>query len=536
MTTMTTRTRCSEVSSDSASAVRTFAAYTMDEVKPTSDIASSRRRMEDPMPENDNALGSPMARVLHSVRETLVLSTAAGVLARNPSAEALASGGTTYATSTTPDTARNVLDLNVIWRGRNPAIPAPWETTERTTKSIAAGVDKLLSQARGQNADARSAQAALTVAEEDVLWRGRRSKGWLVNRNSALEARQELRGLLEGATQEIGLDLSRHNNATVRWLRERGAASDLKLDWSGAPKVAVDIDRSTEDPQLQRYLQIREWGSELTAVNTIAKSMAGGRVFATLDINRAVTGRALMSRPNLNALKKSRGELLIAEPGNVLISTDMKNAELRVLAALLPLYARPHGDSDYLASAEAFAQAVMETDPYVHIADHAGSDVDRKVAKMAFLARTYGQGAPALGGQIGSARASRIGQAIRTLYPVLPKFFDRVMARARSGAPLTTLWGRRLPAPDDGKYYKAVNYVVQGSARDAFGVAMRNTSQALGSESLWLPAHDEIIVEVPAASGADALGAMHLAFDIDLGRGVRVLGEPELLGRSWSKQ
>lgn len=488
------------------------------------------------MPKNANGEGSPMARVLHSVRETLVLSTAAGVLARNPSAEALASGGTTYATATTPDTPSNVLDLNVVWRGRNPSVPAPWETSVRTTKSIAAGVDKLLSEARGQDANARSARAALTVAEEDVLWRGRRSKGWLVNRNSALEARQELRGLLEDATREVGLDLSRHNNATVRWLQEKGVTSDLKLDWSGAPKIAVDIHRSTEDPELRRYLEIREWGSELTAVNTIAKSMAGGRVFATLDINRAVTGRALISGPNLNALKKTRRGLLTAEPGNVLISTDMKNAELRVLAALLPLYAEPYGDSDYLASAEAFAQAVMETDPYVHIADYADGGVDRKVAKTAFLARTYGQGAPALGVQIGSERASRIGRAIRTLYPVLPEFFDRVMARARSGATLTTLWGRRLPAPGEGKHYKAVNYVVQGSARDAFGVAMRNTAQALGAESLWLPAHDEIIVEVPADSGGDALGAMHLAFDIDLGRGVRVLGEPELLGRSWSKQ
>lgn len=487
------------------------------------------------MPTSTGGPGSPLARVLHAVRDTRVLATAREVLARNPAPDALSSAGTIYATFTTPDTPQNVLDLNVIWRGRNPSVEAPWEAGERTTKHIAAGVDKLLSQARGQDADAVSARAALTVAEEDVLWRRRRAQGWLVNRNDALQARQELRELIEDATSEVGLDLSRHNHATVDWLRTRGVTSDLEVDGSGSPRVTADIDRSTIDPELQRYLEMRDLGSELKAVNTVTKDMVGGRVFATLDINRAITGRALISRPNLNALKKTRRGLLIAEPGHVLISTDMKNAELRVLAALLPLYAEPDGDSRYLAAAHDFAQAVMETDPYVHIADHAAGGVDRKMAKTAFLARTYGQGTSALGERIGAERARRIGQAVKTLYPVLPQFFNRLSARARRGAPLTTLLGRRLPAPQDGKYYKAVNYVVQGSARDVFGVVMRRTARALGPGSLWLPAHDEIVVEVPAHMSASALQVMHRAFDVSLGRGVRVSGEPELLGRSWAK-
>ena len=80
-----------------------------------------------------------------------------------------------------------------------------------------------------------------------------------------------------------------------------------------------------------------------------------------------------------------------------------------------------------------------------------------------------------------------------------------------------------------------MNYLVQGSARDVFGVAMRRTASLLGPDALWLPAHDEVIVAVDEARARQAQAALQAAFAIELGGGVSVLGEPIVLGRAWSK-
>lgn len=49
-----------------------------------------------------------------------------------------------------------------------------------------------------------------------------------------------------------------------------------------------------------------------------------------------------------------------------------------------------------------------------------------------------------------------------------------------------------------------MNYVVQGSAAEVFKRATLAVAERLGSQSLWLPLHDELVVEVPACTADDA--------------------------------
>lgn len=523
--------------SEIPSATPPTAAYIEDDGLSGRIEASSQRLSEaGPTRLSSADVGPAPALVLHRVRNTMVLASGEGVVARNPSADQILQAETVFATETTPDAPPTVLDLGVLWQARKPGLPAPWSNTSSlTTQQLARAVDKLLAAAHGTGADSISARAALTVAEEDTLWRSRRRRGWRVDRNAAHTARQELETLVDASTRALGLDLTRNDAATLRWLRTHHVNAELAADDAGFVELVAHIPDDTTHPQLQQFLHLRALASELRAVRQVSQHLRGGRVYATLDINRAATGRALMRGPNLNGIKKSRRGLLLADTGNELITADMQSAEVRVLAALLLTLAEPCGDSEYRAMARAFADDVMHTDPYERVAEAAGVGVDRDIAKRALVARIYGEGLAALCARLGVDRATRIRRAIDEVYPVISQFFDRARARALGGAPLVTLGGRLLPSLTSGTEYRAANYLVQGSARDAFGVVMRRAARTLGTEALWLCAHDELIIEVPREDISVSGSKLQECFTVDLGQGIILGGKAQELGTSWSK-
>ncbi|MEW1835955.1 DNA polymerase [Microbacterium sp. NPDC079995] len=466
----------------------------------------------------------------------MVLASADRVVANNPHPEDIPQAELLFATETNHDTPANVLDLAVVWQARKPGTPTPWlNTPEISTQLLAQAADRLLAAAQGSGADSISARAALTVAEEDTLWRARRERGWRVDRNAAHVARQELEDVIGASARNLGLDLTRNNAATLGWLRAHHVVAELTTNEAGFAELSASIPDDTTDPQLQGFLHVRALGSELNAIRQVTKHLQAGRLYATLDINRAATGRALIRTPNLNAIKRSRRGLLLADAGNELISADMQSAEVRVLAALLPTLAVPRDDAAYLRMARTFADEVMSTDPYRRIAEAAGPDVNRDTAKRALVARIYGEGFASLCARLGADRASRIRRAVDQVYPVISQFFERARAQALRGESLVTLGGRPLPSLTPETAYRAANYLVQGSARDAFGVVMRRAARAFSPEALWLCAHDELIIEVSRGDVTSSASALEECFAVDLGEGILLRGEAQALGMSWAK-
>jgi DNA polymerase family A len=186
---------------------------------------------------------------------------------------------------------------------------------------------------------------------------------------------------------------------------------------------------------------------------------------------------------------------IVAEPGYVLVRADLGQIEPRVLAAV-------SGDA-------ALARATTTDDLYAPVAAQLG--VDRPTAKVAVLGAMYGQ------------TTGHGAQALRRLeaaYPVAMAYLHEADVAGQVGRDVRTYGGRlirtwttnanevserdaRSRAAAIGRY--ARNAMVQGAAAELFkrwAVTVRARLGAGGQIVLCL--HDELLVHVPAADGADA--------------------------------
>ena len=103
-----------------------------------------------------------------------------------------------------------------------------------------------------------------------------------------------------------------------------------------------------------------------------------------------------------------------------------------------------------------------------------------------------------------------------------------LQTRAEAGETLFSPVGRRLPDTSDAPY-RAVNYVIQGTAAAIFKVGTQRVIETLGEQALYLPIHDEIIIEVPADQAEHAREALETAMTGEI-FGVTVRGTAHVLG------
>jgi len=243
------------------------------------------------------------------------------------------------------------------------------------------------------------------------------------------------------------------------------------------------------------------------------------RVHATFNQTGTATGRLSSSDPNLQNIP-IRTELgrrirsaFVAEHGNVLVSADYSQIEMRVLAHV-------SGDEQL---AEAFnrgedihawtAAAVLRK----NIADV--KPEDRRLAKVVNYGLAYGMGDHGL-----SSRAEiPIEQARAFLGEYMARFAgvarwrDQMLEQARQSGYVRTISGRVRPTPgisdpnravaEATKRY-AINAPVQGSAADIIKKAMlrleEHTTGAGFGIGMILQVHDELVFEVPEAKIEEA--------------------------------
>jgi DNA polymerase-1 len=250
-----------------------------------------------------------------------------------------------------------------------------------------------------------------------------------------------------------------------------------------------------------------------------------GRVHTCFNQAVAATGRLSSSEPNLQNIP-IRTELgreiraaFIAEPGNVLVSADYSQIELRVLAHL-------SGDT---ALIEAFQRREDIHDRTALKVFGAASGLDphelRRRAKIINYALLYGKTAFTLARDIGVTQqaAQEFIDAYFAGFPGVRLFMDRVLADARATGTVKTLFGRRRLVPEltsrNGQVRAAaervaVNLPIQGTAADILKRAMIDVHEALeqrrngGSRArMILTVHDELLFEVPAGE-ADAVAEL----------------------------
>ncbi len=288
--------------------------------------------------------------------------------------------------------------------------------------------------------------------------------------------------------------------------------------------VGILEELSLKHPLPQLILEYRSLSKlKSTYVDALPElvNMRTGRLHTSFNQTVAATGRLSSSDPNLQNIpvRSKEGarirEAFVAEKGNVLISADYSQIELRVLAhlskdkALLEAFKKGE-DVHRITAAGIFGVKPEEA-----------TDEQRAVGKTVNFATIYGQTAFGLSKQlkIEVNVASRYIDAYFERYPEVEKYRDKVLTKARKDGYIETYFGRRRYVPDIASANAMVrqmtermafNAVFQGTAADIIKKAMIEIHAELPKKFpdclMIMQVHDELLFEAPRAQ-AEGLAA-----------------------------
>ncbi len=290
---------------------------------------------------------------------------------------------------------------------------------------------------------------------------------------------------------------------------------------SRAPSTAMEV---LEELALAHELprMILEWRALMKLKGTYIDALPQlvnpdtGRVHTCFNQAVAATGRLSSSDPNLQnipiktPLGREIRRAFIADPGNVLISADYSQIELRVLAHLAGdetlIEAFRRGDDIHDQTAQRVFGPTSGMDPHKR----------RSIAKMINYALLYGKTAFTLAKDIGVTpqAAQEFIDSYFAGFPRVRAFIDRTLEEARVSGVVKTMYGRRRLVPElnsrNGQIRSAaervaVNLPIQGSAADIMKRAMIDVHAALASypqARMILTVHDELLFEVPEAQAS----------------------------------
>ena len=237
-----------------------------------------------------------------------------------------------------------------------------------------------------------------------------------------------------------------------------------------------------------------------------------GRLHTTLLQTNTATGRLASINPNLQNIpvRSETGREIracfVAEPGNVLLSVDYSQVELRVLAhiagedVLKDIFLR--GEDVHTET----AAAVFSTPP-----DQLTVSM-RSKAKMVNYGIVYGLSAYGLADRlrIPQEEAQEFIDRYLERFPAVARFMAEAIEQAQEHGYVSTLFGRRRQVPEirarNWQTRKlgerlAVNSVIQGTAADIIKVAMVRCHDVLAAAGLRtrviLQIHDELLFEGP---------------------------------------
>lgn len=267
------------------------------------------------------------------------------------------------------------------------------------------------------------------------------------------------------------------------------------------------------------------------------------RIHTTFNQDVAATGRLSSTNPNLQnipirtELGRKIREAFVADEGNVLVSADYSQFELRLAAILAddkPLINNFNGDVD--------VHTKTASEVYGVPMDDVTKD-QRRAAKVINFGVLYGMSPHGLAANTGMSftEAKEFIDRYFKLRQPIRDFIDNTLQKARTDGYVATYYGRRRPTPDitssnfmvrAGAERAAANMPIQGTEADLMKRAMRQVDAKLGSLGKQIvQIHDSILVECPAEN-AEAVETLlretmeavapeldiHLKVDVSTGR------------------
>ena len=272
-------------------------------------------------------------------------------------------------------------------------------------------------------------------------------------------------------------------------------------------------------PRIERFRELSKLAQTYLDALPLHISPASGRLHTTFQQTATTTGRLSSINPNLQniPIRTETGREIracfVAEPGNLLLSVDYGQVELRVLAHIagedvLREIFRSGGDVHTETASAVFGLPAEQLDVGM-----------RSKAKMVNYGIVYGLSAFGLADrlQIDQDEAQEFIDRYLERFPNVAQFMKDAVTQAEEHGYVSTLFGRRRQIPEirarNWQTRKlgerlAVNTPVQGTAADIIKVAMVRCHEALGraglSTRLILQIHDELLFEGPAEEMEEA--------------------------------
>ncbi len=299
---------------------------------------------------------------------------------------------------------------------------------------------------------------------------------------------------------------------------KQGPSTDIEV----MERLSADASIASPIPALiVEYRQLTKLVNTYLVALREAINPRTARVHASFHQTGTATGRLSSSDPNLQNIPirteigREIRRAFVAEPGNVLLTADYSQIELRMLAHL-------SGDKALIEAFDsgedihkAVAAEVFGTTPEQVTREQ------RNTAKMVNFGIVYGITqyglARRLGPDVTNSQAQQIIDDYKQRFQSIDTFLQECMQKALRDGYVETILGRRraIPQITDRNPMRrslgermAINTVVQGSAADLIKLAMidlfRALPDAMPSAKMILQIHDELVFEVPEADAEAA--------------------------------
>lgn len=296
---------------------------------------------------------------------------------------------------------------------------------------------------------------------------------------------------------------------------EGGKKSKKSGAWSTDAEVLEELSLVHELPaHVLNWRQLAKLKSTYTDALQNQINPDTGRVHTSYSMAGTSTGRLASSDPNLQniPIRSEEGRAVrtafVAEKGNVLLSADYSQIELRLLAHVAGIDALKEAfhsglDIHAMTASQVFDVPVKGMDP----------DIRRK-AKAINFGIIYGISAFGLARQLGISRgeAKQYIDAYFERFPGILDYMEKTKKQAARDGFVSTLYGRKcfVPGINDKNQMQrsfaeraAINAPIQGGAADIIKRAMLLLPDAISgaglSAKMLLQVHDELVFELPKA-------------------------------------
>ncbi len=333
----------------------------------------------------------------------------------------------------------------------------------------------------------------------------------------SVEVTEEIKNISERIYKMAGTEFNISSPTQLREVlfeKMKISVEGIKKGKTGLSTAAEQLEKLRDAhpiiPEIENYRELEKLRNTYIDVLPTLINKKTGRIHTTFNQAVTATGRLSSSDPNLQNIpirtELGRGvrKAFVASEGNILVSADYSQIELRVVASL---------------AEDKKMMEIFENDEDIHKATAAAINnvpLDevtkemRRAAKEINFGVLYGMGTYGLSwrAEIPVWQAKQFIEKYFHEFSGVKKYLDRTLKFTKEEGYCETLFGRRRYLPElhaqnfqlrSAAERMAINHPIQGTAADLIKMAMIEVEKALEewpTAKMILQVHDELVFEV----------------------------------------